>query len=130
MSEYVTIYVTIGHSEAAAKLLRTLCEERLIACGNIVPQIISIYWWNERVETSGESAIFMKTRGDLVDAAKARILELHPYEIPCVTVWPIIDGNQAYLDWVGKETRQSGAGTGASPASSGPAGFGKRHFRS
>jgi uncharacterized protein involved in tolerance to divalent cations len=32
------------------------------------------------------------------------VRELHPYEVPEFVVVPIIDGNDAYLRWVGEST--------------------------
>lgn len=104
MTEFVTLYVTAEDEEEAAALAGPLVSERLVACANVIPRIRSIYRWKGEVEDDGEAAMLLKTRADLAEAAIARINELHPYETPCVTVWPIEGGNADYLQWVRDQT--------------------------
>lgn len=99
MSELV-VSATFPDAEVARKIVRTLVEERLVACGNLVPGVESIYTWKGAVETSTEVLAVMKTTRELYPSAQARLRELHPYEVPeCIAV-PIEDGLPDYLQWV------------------------------
>jgi periplasmic divalent cation tolerance protein len=99
------VYVTSGNREEAQSIGRTLVEERLVACANIVSGMHSIYWWEGAMETSDELVVFMKTRTELVEAVAARVRELHSYDVPCVVSWPIASANPDYVRWVEGETR-------------------------
>lgn len=104
MTEFCTIYTTTDSAEEAEALARTLLEERLIACANVVPGVTSYYRWQGRVESDSELAVLFKTRRTLADAVVARLKAIHSYDVPCVTVWPIVAGEAAYLEWVAEET--------------------------
>jgi len=86
-------------------LCSALLDEHLIACANVISPLRSIYWWKGTKEESVESLLLMKTGEDLVEKATARIVELHPYEVPEVIVLPVVGGHKPYLDWVVGETR-------------------------
>lgn len=104
MTDARVVLVTAPDADAAARLARALVEERLAACGNVVPAIRSIYRWEGRVHDEGEALLVLKTRAARVDALRARVLELHPYQVPEVLVLPVEAGSEAYLDWIAAET--------------------------
>ena len=94
------VLTTIGESADAAALARTLVEERLAACVNVLPPMTSIYRWQGQVEQDREQQMVIKTEAGRVDALEARIRELHPYELPEFLVLPAGGGSAAYLAWV------------------------------
>jgi periplasmic divalent cation tolerance protein len=94
--------LTAPDLEVAERLVQTLVEERIIACGNIIPALISIYRWQGAVERSGEVMIVVKTTSSEVPRLLERVPELHPYEVPEVLVLPIEAGYGPYLAWVGE----------------------------
>lgn len=104
MAKIMTLYTTAANEDEAARIVSALLEERLIACGNILPGVRSLYRWQGKVADDAEVAVIMKTRAKLADAAIARIVALHSYDTPCVTAWPVAAGNADYLDWVKGET--------------------------
>lgn len=107
MSETVplaAIYSTFGSAEDAQRAGRTLVEERLIACANILPGATSIYRWKDELHADAEVVLMAKTRADLVEQAIARLAEIHPYDVPCITSWPLAECHPAYADWVRAET--------------------------
>lgn len=104
--ELVVVLSTLQDDADARRLARSLVEERLIACGNIFPGLTSIYWWEGKIDEAGEVLLLMKTRMELVPALKARIAELHPYEVPEVLVLPVTDVADAYGQWVRRETTE------------------------
>ena len=78
---------TFANEADAARVVRTLVEERLIACGNLLPGARSIYRWQGAVEDTAEVVVLMKTRKQDWAALLSRLHELHPYEVPeCVAV--------------------------------------------
>ena len=92
--------VTAPDEATAARLARTLVEERLVACANIVPGIRSIYRWQGAVEDDQEVLLLLKTQAARCAALASRVRDLHPYSVPEVLVLPVVTGSNAYLDWV------------------------------
>ncbi len=103
----VSVYITAANRAVALALARTLVEERLAACANIVEGISSVYWWNDKVEMAAEAAVILKTRQGRVAALIEQAKALHDYECPCIVVHPITDGHQPFLDWIAAETAES-----------------------
>ena len=103
-SELVVALSTAPDAEQAARIGRALVEERLIACANLVPGLTSIYRWQGEVRQEAEVLLVMKTRRALVERLKARLPQLHPYEVPELVVTPVMEGLEAYCRWVRDET--------------------------
>lgn len=104
MTDYIIVMVTAPVKEAGT-LAKTLVEERLVACANLVPGIRSFFWWQGKTEDEPEVLCVMKTRSSLFEAVKDRVGELHSYEVAEVIAVGILDGNPAYLDWIAENTR-------------------------
>lgn len=97
----VTIVLTTIAADAdAATLARTLIDERLAACVNVLAPMASIYRWNGKVEQQREQQIVIKTTDDRLTALEARIRQLHPYELPEFLILASNGGSAAYLEWV------------------------------
>ncbi len=96
----VSVYAVFASAEEAERIGRTMIEERLAACINILAPVRSIYRWKGKVETADEVAAILKTHHWRGDALIARIAELHSYEVPCVVSWPIEKIVGRYADWV------------------------------
>jgi len=105
MTDYIVIYVTAPQDEAV-DLAKTLVEERLVACVNIVPGLRSIYWWKGKVEDEPEVLCIMKTRSNLFESLRDRVRELHSYEVEEIIALPIVAGNLPYLDWIRENTKK------------------------
>ena len=105
MTAPVIVLSAIGAQSDAERVATSLVEERLAACVNIVPGVVSIYRWKGNVEQEPELLLVIKTLAERVDALKARLLELHPYELPEVVVIPIGGGHGAYLEWIAQQVR-------------------------
>ena len=104
MTAYIVVYVT-APAEEALQMARTLVEERLVACVNIVPGLRSIYWWQGKVEDEPEVLCIMKTQTSLFEALRDRVRELHSYEVEEIIALPIVAGNPPYLDWIKENTK-------------------------
>ena len=102
----VVVYVTAGNKAEAANIGRTLVEERLVACANVIDGMTSFYWWDGAVNEDQETLLVAKTRQSLVDEVIARVKSLHSYDCPCVISWPITAANPDYLAWIEHETQR------------------------
>jgi periplasmic divalent cation tolerance protein len=100
LTEYLIVLTTFGGEDDAARITRTLLEERLIACANLIPQARSLYAWQGAIRDERETLVVMKTRKQDWTALLSRLHELHPYETPeCVAV-RIAAGAPKYLAWL------------------------------
>ena len=96
----LSIYAVFSDAEEAERIGRTVVEERLAACVNILPPIRSIYRWKGEIETAEEVAAIFKTHHWRSDALMERIAQLHSYNVPCIVAWPIEKIVGSYADWV------------------------------
>ena len=99
-SPYVIVLTTWPAEADAAPFARTLVEERLAACVNVLPPMRSIYRWEGAVEETTERQLIIKTTAVRVEALKARLSTLHPYDVPECLVIPITSGSDDYLRWL------------------------------
>lgn len=96
------VLTTLAADADAVALARTLVEERLAACVNVLPPMTSVYRWQGQVEQDREQQIVIKTTSARVPALEARLRTLHPYDLPEFLVLPAAGGSSAYLAWVGE----------------------------
>lgn len=104
MTDYVVILVIAGSEAEAEKIAKTIVEERLAACVNIVSPLRSIYRWEDKVADEREWLLLIKTRADGFSAVADRVKALHSYHVPEVIALPIVAGAEGYLRWLGDET--------------------------
>lgn len=100
MSGVRTALVTVPDAEVGETLARSLVEEGLAACGNLIPGLVSVYRWEGRVERSEEALLVLKTTAGRIEACMERVVELHPYDVPEFLVLPVEEGFGPYLEWV------------------------------
>ena len=101
------ILSTAPTEAVAASIARTLVEERLVACVNLVPHVRSIYRWEGAVTDETEVLLVLKTTGEQLAAVKVRLKELHPYAVPEFVVLAVTQGSEAYLRWLGASVGHS-----------------------
>jgi periplasmic divalent cation tolerance protein len=92
-----------GSKRGAHELAEALLRERLCACVNVVPGLVSHYWWQGALDRSDEALLVIKTAHSRVAELKDRLVSLHPYELPEVLVLETSGGHVPYLDWVRRE---------------------------
>ncbi len=98
------VYITCKDATEGQKIASGVVSERLAACANVMAPHQSFYWWDGSIQTGQEVAVILKTREDLFDRLKARILELHSYDTPCIVALPIENGHAPFLKWIADET--------------------------
>jgi len=94
------VFTSFAREEDAVRVVRTLIEERLIACGNLLPGARSLYRWKGAIADEREVVVLMKTRKQDWTALISRLHELHPYGIPeCIAV-RVAAGAPKYMEWL------------------------------
>ena len=96
----VSVYAVFASAEEAERIGRTVIDERLAACINMLAPIRSIYRWKGKIERADEVAAILKTHHWRADALIGRIAQLHSYDTPCIVNWPIDKILGPYADWV------------------------------
>ncbi len=103
-TDALVVLVTTPTPERAAEIARALVDERLAACGNVVPGLRSIYRWEGTIEDEPEALLVLKTTRARFDALRERVLALHPYAVPEVLGLAVEAGSAPYLAWIAAET--------------------------
>ena len=109
MAAAIEVHITAPSRDQAATLARTLVDEGLAACVNILGPIRSIYRWEGKTCDDEEVLCLVKTRRALFAALRARVQRLHPYEVPEILSFAVKDGSPAYLTWLAESTVAGGA---------------------
>lgn len=98
------VLATFPDADSAAEIVARLLEERLIACGNILPTIRSLYLWEGKVQDEAEALVIFKTMEDTLQALEERLAEFHPYEVPEIIALSPSLVHRPYSEWVRTST--------------------------
>ncbi len=104
MERVVLVYTTYPSLVEAEKAGRMVVEQRLAACVNILPGMVSHYWWEGRVQRGEEAVMIIKTRASFADRVRKAIKADHPYATPAIMVLPVESVEDTYLRWIMAET--------------------------
>ena len=91
---------TVPDETTAGQIANALVSEKLAACVNIIPSVVSVYRWKDAVEHGQELLLLIKTSASVWPLLETRILELHPYELPEIIAVPIHSGQTDYIQWI------------------------------
>lgn len=100
MSDIIIVYTTFQTEKDARQLSRTLLSKRLIACAQIDAPIVSLYWWNGKIEEGQEFRLVMKSRKELWEALEVAIRSIHPYETPEIIATEVFAASSDYTKWI------------------------------
>jgi periplasmic divalent cation tolerance protein len=101
-TKFRVVLVTCATLEEARKIARTVVEQHLAACVNIVTHAVeSFYTWEGKLENSSEYLLIMKTSDARLQELEKEVVKLHSYDTPEFIVLPIVAGSKAYLEWLG-----------------------------
>lgn len=101
MTQAALIWCPFPDEEAALAAINTLLDERLIACGNVLPAMTSMFAWNGQKDMARENGALLKTNSDLLEQAIDRLADIHPYDEPAVVGWQCDSAAMGTLDWLG-----------------------------
>ena len=103
MTDKIVVFSTASSTEEAEKIARTLVNERLAACVNVIPSVRSFYRWQGKIEDSAEFLLVIKSSRERFDGLRVALEKLHSYEVPEVIAMPVVDGARNYLNWMDGE---------------------------
>jgi periplasmic divalent cation tolerance protein len=104
MSPLLVVLVTVPDEEVADSLSKTLVEERLVACAQVLPGLTSHYSWEGKLERSEELLVVLKTPEGRLAELERRVRQLHPYEVPEIVALATSHVEEHYARWVAKVT--------------------------
>lgn len=99
------VYMTAGSKDEARNIGKELVSSKLAACVNILDNMNSFYMWDGELQDDNEVVLIAKTTQDRVPDLVQKVKALHSYDCPCIVSLPLIDGNQAFLDWIVEQVR-------------------------
>ncbi len=101
MSSYVVVLMTASDKKEASRIVRSLLDDRLIACANIIGPVSSLFWWEGKIDKASEVLVIMKSRKRFFKRLCDRVKKMHSYEVPEILELPITEGLPSYLEWMG-----------------------------
>jgi periplasmic divalent cation tolerance protein len=101
----VLVYTTYPSIVEAEQAGRALVEQRLCACVNILPGMVSLYWWQGKVDRGEEVVMIIKTRASLAEPVRAAVKQMHSYSTPAILVLPVESVDPDYHAWIVAETQ-------------------------
>lgn len=106
MRQVLLILTNAPDQATAHSIARSLVEQKLVACVNLLPGIRSVYRWQGAIEEAAEVTMLIKTTQERYADVEAAIRLVHPYEVPEIIALPVTAGLPAYLEWVALETKK------------------------
>lgn len=106
---HIVFFITTASAEEGERIARSLLEERLAACVNVVPAVRSFFWWEGKVQEETEVLLIGKGRADLFPKLQALVRALHSYTVPEIISFPITAGLPEYLSWIDDSTAPPGS---------------------
>ena len=100
MSEFIIVFSTFPNFEQAKKAADSILLRKVAACCNIVNEINSIFWWQNKIEETEEVLLMAKTKMSLFENLKSVIRDNHSYDVPEIIAIPIVAGYDEYLNWI------------------------------
>jgi periplasmic divalent cation tolerance protein len=106
MERAVLVYTTWPSIVEAERAGRSIVERRLAACVNILPGMISHYWWEGKIERGEEVVMIIKSRASMAEPLRETVKQLHSYTTPAFMVLPVENVDPEYHAWIARETAQ------------------------
>lgn len=104
MKPLALVYMTFPDTETAQRICTALVDNGMVACVNILPQCTSIYTFQGSTRTESEIVAIAKTQTSQIDMVTAKVVAMHPYEVPCVVSIPLERGNKMFMNWISDST--------------------------
>lgn len=101
---YIVVFITANSAEEAQKIAQSLLKQRRAACINIIPEVDSRFWWEDKLDSAQESLLVIKTKESLLPDIIKSVKKIHSNTVPEIIALPIVGGNPDYLEWIDNET--------------------------
>jgi periplasmic divalent cation tolerance protein len=98
--EPLVVLMTAGSRDEAVRLAEMLVGSRLAACVQILPEMESVYWWEEKIQRAPEHLLLAKTTLDNFEMLEREVHALHSYETPEIIALPVNASSAPYLEWL------------------------------
>lgn len=98
--KYITITITTPNKKITNKIIKVLLSQNLVSCVNIISNIESVYWWKNKINKKKEYLLICKSIKSNFEKIVKKIKENHPYEVPEIVCYDMLDGEQNYLKWI------------------------------
>jgi len=99
-TDRIIVLITAGSAEEAHKIAEVLVKGEKAACVNILPGVDSLFWWEDKLNSTQESLLLVKTKASLFPGIVELVKRMHSYEVPEIIALPIIAGSEDYLKWL------------------------------
>lgn len=103
------VFITVSSNDEAEKIAKTLVDEHLAACVNVLAGLRSFFFWDGKTQQAMELLLIAKTRSQLIENVIQRVRGLHSYTVPEIIAVPIAAGFPAYLEWIRQSTKSNTA---------------------
>src|SRR5262249_19201061 len=100
MTDKIVVLVNCGNKREAEGLAKSLVEKKLAACVNVLPGLVSWYWWENKLTQDQEIMLLIKSSREIFPELEKEIRRLHSYAVPEVIALPIVEGSLNYLTWI------------------------------
>ncbi len=104
MTDCIIVFCTCPDQQSAQKIADALVNQSCAACVNLLPGIVSTYRWQGKLCHDQETLLLIKTQQKLFASVESTIKALHPYELPEIVAVSMLQGSQAYIDWIKQYT--------------------------
>lgn len=93
------IYTTISSQVEAERLANLAIQNSLAVCVNLLPNMISVYKWEGKIDRSQECGMIFKTAQHQVPALKEWLLREHPYTLPAIAIFSA-DSSESFQAYI------------------------------
>ncbi len=101
---FIVVFISAKDTDEAQKIAKALVKRRQAACVNIVPEVNSHFWWKDKLASTQESLLIVKTKESLLPEVIKSVKKIHSYNLPEIIALPVIGGSRDYLEWLDSET--------------------------
>ncbi len=101
------VFVTAPDADVGRKLAHGILQSRLAACVNIIPGLESHYWWQGKLDQSGEVLLLIKTTKAKLKRLQKLVLEQHPYDTPEFVAFLASTVEEKYMAWVRESVKDA-----------------------
>lgn len=105
--KYITVTITTPNKKITNKIIKVLLNQNLVSCVNVISGIKSVYWWENKINKTDEYLLICKTIKSKFKEIVKKVRENHPYKVPEILCYDILDGEQNYLKWISCYTKNA-----------------------